>query len=257
MGSRIGKKEKDTFFLLMTKRYARRFWPLIIPLVLAVIIAGELHHFIHTSPIFDLQKVEVKTSGGLDEGCVWELIEKPQIFKADLLELSRRLEARPEVRSVMVIRSFPGKLIVEVDERAAIAQVRSNRYFPVDEDGVILPGVRNYPDPGLPTIVGVGLRVDHIKIGEPYESKKLNKALDLLKAVASSEPLSDIKVSRIDVRDPRDISFTTADMIEIRVGGEDFVRKLADLGEVIADVAKKGKVEYIDLRFGDVTIGWK
>ncbi len=257
---RVRKKGREHLYLKASKTHARKLSLLIIPLVLVVIIARELNRFIHTSPIFNLQQIEVKTSGGLDEECVWELIEEPQrhLFKIDLLELSRWLEERPEVRSAKVTRSFPDKLIVELDERSAIAQVRSNRYFPVDGEGIILPGVRNYPDPDLPTIIGVGLRVDRIKMGEPYESERLTKALELLIIVTSSESLSDIKVSKIDVRDPRDISFMTDGMIEIRVGGQDFGRKVGDLSEVIVDIrAKKKKVKYIDLRFGDVAIGWK
>lgn len=253
-----GSRKDRSLFLRVAKRYGKRISPVIILVVVIILVGKELHHFLYTSPIFDLSKIEVQTNGKLDESRVWRLIDEPHILKVDLLKLSKRLEQLPEVKTAWVFRSLPNSIIVEVEERLPIAQIRSNRYFPVDKDGVILPGVRNYPDHHLPLIVGVGFRVDQIKVGMPYVSKSLDKALNLLEAISSSQSLRDVKITRIDVRDPGDISFLTDEGFEVKVGAGEFASKIGLMDEVLADIrSQRAKVKYIDLRFGDVAIGWK
>lgn len=256
---RYGAKSKPKVpFYLRAVRFSRKASSSVIPLALLVAIGGELHHFVHTQAAFDLSEVEVRTNGSLDKDAVLDLIQESNIFKIDLLRLTQRLEARPEVRSARVTRSLPDSLIVDVVERIPVAQMRANRYFLVDEEGVILPGARDYPDPDLPVIVGIGLMVGRIKPGEPYCSDRLNKALELLEAISPARSLKDRKVTRIDVRDLRDIYFLTDEEVEVRVGGEDFDQKIRLMDEVLLEARSKGEnVKYIDLRFGDVVVGWK
>lgn len=257
---RYGAKIRPREHLLLraTKRYGRQaFWLILVSTILILMVV-ELRSFLKTSPAFKLSRVVVRTNGSLDEARVWKLIDEPQIFNVDLLRLSQQLEQLPEVKSSRAIRALPDSLIVEVEERLPLAQIRSDRYFPVDGDGVILPGVRNYPDPDLPLIVGVGLKADLVKVGKPYQSIRLDKALGLLQAISSSESLKGERVTRIDVREPGDISFWTNKNIEVRVGGEDFLSRVKLLDEVLKELQPRERdIKYIDLRFGDAAIGWK
>ncbi len=251
-------RPKEHLYLKVTKRYGRQASWLILVSVVLILMGAELRHFLKTSPTFNLSKVVVRTNGSLDEARVWKLIDEPQIFNVDLLRLSQRLEQLPEVKRARIIRTLPDGLIVEVEERLPFAQIRSNRYFPVDGDGVILPGVRNYPDQNLPMIVGIGLKGDLVRVGKPYISTRLDKALDLLDAISSSESLKEKRVTRVDVRDLEDISFWTNENIEVRVGSGDFLAKIKLMDEVLKDLRPRERdIKYIDLRFGDVAIRWK
>ncbi|MBU4590014.1 MAG: hypothetical protein KKG01_03730, partial [Candidatus Omnitrophica bacterium] len=78
------------------------------------------------------------------------------IFFMDLKKLKKGIEdTHAELKDVVVRRLLPNKLIVNAVLRKPVAQIRSDRYYFVDEEGVLLPDVKNFADPDFPIISGV------------------------------------------------------------------------------------------------------
>lgn len=257
---RYGAKSrgKEPFYLKATKKYGKKSPSLIILVLILAGIGWELNRFVQTSPVFNVSHVEIRTNGRLDKDVVSKLVDGSNIFEIDIAGLTQLLEKRLEVKRARIIRILPDRLIVNLEERLPVAQVRANRYFPVDKEGIILPWVSEYPDPDIPVIIGVGLKVRRIKPGEPYHSNRLEKALELLGVISRSRSLKDGKVTKIDVRDLGDISFLTDEIVEVKIGGEDFERKIQLMDKVLLDARSRERgLDYIDLRFGDVIVGWR
>ena len=182
------------------------------------------------------------------------------IFFIDLNKFKDEIEkSHTEFKDIVVRRLLPNKLIVEAELRRAIAQISSDRYYFVDREGVLLPNVKNFPEPGTPIITGIGINLAKIK---PYnfsrfEKDKIDKALEIIIEMENIEELSQIKLKSVDIADPGNISFFMEDAsVEIKIGNEDFPKRLKVLATLIEQVgADINNFKYIDLRFEDPIIG--
>jgi len=182
------------------------------------------------------------------------------IFFLDLNDLKEKIELfHPEFKGIVLRRLLPNKLIVQGELRKPIAQIRSDRYYLVDDEGMILPNVRNFPDTELPIISGIGInlaKASSIAFSE-FQKDKLYKAISLIGDVASNKGLSEYKIKLVDITDPGNVSFflTSAD-IEIKIGNTDFQNRLEVLSTVLEQMASNiDSFKYIDLRFEDPIIG--
>ena len=182
------------------------------------------------------------------------------IFFLDLNDLKEKIELfHPEFKDIVLRRLLPNKLIVQGELRKAIAQIRSDRYYLVDDEGMILPNVKNFPDTELPIISGIGInlaKASSITFSE-FQKDKLYKAISLISDAASNKGLLEYKIKLIDITDPGNISFflTSAD-IEIKIGNTDFQNRLEVLSTVLEQMASNiNSFKYIDLRFEDPIIG--
>lgn len=182
------------------------------------------------------------------------------IFFLDLNDLKDKIELfHPEFKDIVLRRLLPNKLIVQGELRKPIAQIRSDRYYLVDDEGMILPNVRNFPDTELPIISGIGInlaKASSIAFSE-FQKDKLYKAISLIGDVASNKGLSEYKIKLVDITDPGNVSFflTSAD-IEIKIGNTDFQNRLEVLSTVLEQMASNiDSFKYIDLRFEDPIIG--
>lgn len=182
------------------------------------------------------------------------------IFFIDLNALKEEIElSHPEFKGVIVRRVLPNKLIVRTEMRKAIAQIRSDRYYPVDREGILLPDVKNFPDTELPVIIGIGVNLAKIQSSSfsNFAREKIAKALDIIIEMREKEGLSGYKLKSIDVTDPGNFSFFLEQSnVEIKIGNSDFTDRLSILATVLEQLGPDiGKFRYIDLRFEDPIIG--
>ena len=189
-----------------------------------------------------------------------ETIIGANIFFIDLNEFKRKVESsHTEFKDVIVRRILPNKLIIEAQLRKPIAQIRSDRYYFVDKEGVMLPDVKNFPDPDLPIIFGIGVNLAKVK---PYnftelERDRIGKALGIIKGMRDIEGLEALRLKSVDVTDPGNLSFfLEKSNVEIKIGNSDFEKRLRVLARLLEQVGPDvDSFKYIDLRFEDPIIG--
>lgn len=189
-----------------------------------------------------------------------EKIMGANILFIDLGDLEKRIEAaRPEFKDVIVRRILPDKLLIEGKLRKAVAQIRSDRYYFVDAELILLPDVRNFPDPNLPIITGIGINLAKASPDKFSESErnKLAMSLDLINKVRSIKGLSEYKIRTVDITDPGNLTFLLEGYsVEIKIGNSDFSERLKTLDTVLDQLGQDiDKFKYIDLRFEDPIVG--
>lgn len=188
------------------------------------------------------------------------MLTEKNIFKIDLKGAKDyMLDNYPELLDLRLERAFPDSIIATIILRKPVAQLYRKRYYPVDEDGVLLSGAADQPDKKLPIINGVRVNLSR-QVGKATESKRIKEALSLLKELEGSGILDRHVLVEIDVTSLRNIIFFLEDGLEVKIGREDYASRLKNLKEVLSDPKIKPEdIRYIDLRFKEPVIGpkWK
>lgn len=187
-------------------------------------------------------------------------IEGTSIFFIDLSDFKEKVVLlHPEFKDIVVRRVLPNKLIVQAILRKAVLQIRSDRYYFVDREGVLLPDVKNFPDPNLPIITGIGINLAKIQTSRfsRFEKDRLSKALSLIEDMRDIKELQEFKLKMVDITDPGNLSFYIDKVdVEIKIGNTDFRNRLKVLATVLSQFSSDiNNFKYIDLRFEDPIVG--
>lgn len=269
---KVSSRKKKTETTLL-RRFAGRF-RIIVKFIIAALLVGGIglsfvsikHAFLETG-YFIVKGVELELYGEtryLRSSSLTGFNDKNivgvNIFFIDLKAFKEEIElAHPEFKDVIVRRLLPNKLIVRARMRKAVAQIRSDRYYPVDAKGVLLPDVKNFPDSELPLIIGISAnpaKIQRANFGN-FDGEKIAKALDIIKEMREREELSKYKLKSVDATDPGNFSFfLERSNVEIKIGNSDFKNRLSTLATVLEQLGSDiDKFKYIDLRFEDPIIG--
>jgi len=256
-----------------TQKSSKRFKTVIKFFITVVLVGGigigfvSLKYMFVDLGYFIIKGVDLKLydeDGSLRDLSVIEIADEEvvgeNIFFVDLNALKEKVEAgHPGFKDIVIRRLLPNKLVVQASLRKAIAQIRSNRYYPVDAEGVLLPDVKNFPDPDIPIISGIGVNVARLKSSKfsKFEKEKIKKALGLIKEMQAIEDLSEYKLKAVDIADPGNFSFfLERSNVEIKIGNSDFHNRLKVLSTLLEQIGSDiDKFKYIDLRFEDPIIG--
>ena len=242
---------------------------LLLVLVIAAVATGlaGLKYMFVDSDYFMIKGVDVKLydeSGSLKEISLSEIggeeIKDTNIFLVDLNTLKEKLEAsHSEYKDVVVRRLLPNKVIVKAGLRKAVAQIRSDRYYFVDRDGVLLPDVKNFPEANLPIIIGMGVNLARVQASriKDFEKDNLGKALRLINEMQAIDELSGQTLKVVDITDPGNLTFSfEGTNVEIKIGNSDFRERLHVLTTLLDQLGPDiNEFKYIDLRFEDPIVG--
>lgn len=257
---RRGKKNKSIRAAVPVKKVLRFCFLVGGSLIVLGILTGKaVNFFLHNSSYFEIKNVTVADNHTFSEVEARKLcgLNKTQnIFEVNLSKIAKEIKGvHPEFSEVEVKREFPNKLIIVVKNRIPVAQIefiRGKGYVFMDKEGFIIPPIQNVAQPKLPLIVGTELASRDLKTGKPIESVKIKAALSLMGEISSLESIKTYKVTTIDVRDYKNISFFIGENLEIKVGYGDFKTKIERLTKVLTQLETTHQTsQYIDLRFGD------
>jgi cell division protein FtsQ len=223
----------------------RRRWPWA---VLAVLVAIALTGITAASPLLNVDQIvvrgaertpadEVRDLSGLRTG--ESMLAVPAGAAAD------RVEELPWVRSVDVRRDWPGRVVVEVEERTPVAAFAgAGRWLLVDGDGRRLAVVRR-PPADVVLIDGVGAQgdpgteVDERAAGAVEVSRRLPPALRMRLPRLQVDPEGRLEVA-LRVEEERDA-------VAVLGRPEQLRDKLLSLSTVLESVDLRG-LSRIDLR---------
>jgi cell division protein FtsQ len=207
-----------------------------------------------TSPRFAITEVtvsgasrltpeEVVAASGIGPGT--------NLFRLDRAEVIARLETLPLVRRADLVRRFPNRITISIDERRPFTLVHAGRLHWIDEHGVSLGAEPRAVAPVVPVITG--LSPADLE-GHP-PSPRVAAGISLLRVLLRSETALIQQISEIDVSRPDGPVLYTVEGVEVRIGAEDWEARLGRLQGVLAQIRAGGEaVSAIDLRFRDQVV---
>jgi cell division protein FtsQ len=158
---RLRGREKDSEELTR-RRFARRQWArrwlawrVVLAVLLAVAAVVATVWLVFFSTVLDVEGIDVRGNELLGEAELRRAAAVPvgePLARADLDGVRARLEALPAVKSVDVSRQWPHRILLDVEERQAVAVIEvDGRLRGMDAEGVVFRDYRGRPE-GLPRI---------------------------------------------------------------------------------------------------------
>ena len=188
-----------------------------------------------------LNRDDIVAAAGISPGA--------NLFTLDPREIVARLETLPQIRRAEVIRTFPDRVTLVVEERRPFTVVHAERLHWIDEEGVSL-GVESRAV-ALSTPVLSGLRAEDLGVnGQRGASERASVAISLLHLLLRSKSSLIGQISEIDVSRPEGPVLYTVDGVEVRLGKDDWEARIGRLQGVLAQLgAARETATSIDLRF--------
>lgn len=240
------------------RRLRRRLRAALIGLGAAGALAGGVLtvHFALTSPRFAVATIDVRGVSRLRPAAVVQaagLAPGQNFFRVDGSEIVRRLEAFPEIRRADVIRSWPNRVTILVEERRPFTLVHAGRLHWIDEEGVPIGEERRAVAPAAPVISG--LTPDELAVMRERPSPRARLAIHLIRMLLRTGSALAAQISEIDVSRADDPVLYTVDGVEVRIGTDNWESRLARLEGVLGQIATAPEpVTAIDLRFRDQVV---
>jgi len=222
---------------------------LIIVVMLTGVILISAFNFTISAPCFRIRETVVRGCRELTEKEVLTLANSRSSHNLLALNketMARHIRVNPWVKSVSIGRELPDRLVVQIQERSAIAVVRqdANLYL-MDREGVIFKKLEKDDEGDLPVLTGFYSR------GKLNESL-LNNAKNLLNDMSISKlfPAFD-NVSEIQGNEVSGLSVFTDNGLCLVLGIDDYRTKLRRLSPILEDLERRQLKEgflNIDLR---------
>src|SRR4029450_3969154 len=163
------------------------------------------------------------------------------------------VEALPLVRRAEVVRAFPNRVTLLVEERHPSTLVNAGSLYWVDEQGVPLGPETRAVSVDAPLISGV-TAADVAAAGR-MPSERVATGVALLRTLMRAQSSLLSEISEVDVSRPEGPVLFMLDGVEVRIGSEDWDGRLGRLGGVLAQLRASGQtVTSVDLRFRDQVV---
>ncbi|MBI4589887.1 MAG: FtsQ-type POTRA domain-containing protein [Candidatus Rokubacteria bacterium] len=207
-------------------------------------------HWLFTSPRFAVASIEVRGASRLARAEVVSAAKIPpgeNLFRLDSEGVVARLLRLPPVKRAEVIRSFPNRVTLVVEERLPFTLAQAGRLYWLDEEGVSLGPELRAVTPPLPVIAGI----------DPDEARRggtategARDAVSLIRSILrTGSPLIG-EISEIDMSGQDGPVLYTVEGVEVRLGNTDWEERLGRLDGLLTQIRTLGEpVVYVDLRF--------
>jgi cell division septal protein FtsQ len=203
-----------------------------------------------TSPRFAVAVVEVQGTSRLSPAEVREaaaISPGENLFRLNSEEVVARLRQLGPVKRAEVIRSFPNRVTLVVEERVPFTLAQAGRLYWLDEDGVSLGPEPRAVTPRLPVITGI--RPEETRSGGAA-AEDARAAVSLIRSMLRTGSPLTREISEIHMSGADGPVLYTVDGVEVRLGTTDWEDRLGRLEGVLAQIRSLGEpMEYVDLRF--------
>jgi cell division septal protein FtsQ len=222
----------------------------------ALALGALAAHFVLTAPRFAVTAVDVRGASRVAPRAIAEaaaIAPGTNLLRLRPDEVERRVEALPAIRHAEVIRSWPNRVTIVVEERRPFTLVHAGRLHWVDEEGVPVGVEREAVAPRAPVISG--LTPDELAVMRERPSPRAQAAIALIRMLLRSGSSLVDQISEIDVSRPDEPVLYTVDGVEVRLGADNWDGRLARLEGVLGQLAAAPEpVTSIDLRFRDQVV---
>lgn len=273
---RLKKKRRKKINILnikqATESIKKNWWGIILSMggiALLVLLGFSLNSFLFASEYFNVTEIEVvdQEPDNLSYPLA-RIKDNPNIFKIDLEKIAYSIERDySDIQKAIVKRVLPNKLAIEILRRRPVAQIaledRTGKadkfdFFTVNKDAYILSDLGNRAKRDLPVVYGVNIRSADIEIGHSYAQTNLMYAVSFIKEFYIGQFQNQYQITKIDVSQPRSMSFFIKDKLEVKIGDRNWKEKIENLGGILENMDIDYSQEYyVDLRFKDFVFGKK
>ena len=214
--------------------------------------------YMTSAPFFALSEIVVEGNHKVDREAILKsagIGEGTNIFSMDMETVGRNMEAMPWVKHVVLERDFPHRLKIRIEERRPLALVNLERLYYVDEESNIFAEADEKT--GLDFPVVAGLDRDSLVKGQRDAFKRLDKALDFLKAMRGREGVfSWGSISELIVDKKGAITlYAMGSGIPVYLGKDGYESRLRRAEKTLTDLQQKGiKARLIDADFKDKVV---
>ena len=199
------------------------------PLVTA---ADSLRDFVVENPYFSVREIQVRGGdkvSGNEIVTIAGLRQGMSIWKIELAGIEKKIAKHPWVRHVLVRREFPGRIIIDVEERTPRAIVAIRKLYYVDSDGTVFKEVAAGENVKFPLLTG--LRAEDIMTANPAVRRRIQDAMRLAEMMAQrSHSLSEIHFDAPD----RLVVYTTTYPVALHMGWGEWDEKLDRMERLLA-----------------------
>ena len=213
----------------------RTAWLLgVISIVGAIIIFW--YNFTVSSPYFQIKEVIVRGCKELTEKEILSYASvKPSqnLLAINLGTIARRVESNPWVKEASIGREFPNRLIIDLQDRTAVALVkRDNGFNLLDLDGVVFKKLEKNDEVDIPVL--------NVYYSDDTDSALFTKSLELLRYLSASKEFPTIRnIAEIHGHEVFGLSLFTDSGLCIRLGFDSYENKLKRLNTVMADLERR------------------
>ena len=217
--------------------------------------------FLLRSPKFDLAIREIRGLRNVPENQILMKLraveeQNKNVISMDLDEIRRSLELIPWIRSAVVRRVLPDKLIIEVTERVPIAFARvDHATFLVDDQGVLLESDSEYPHEfDFPVITGMEAGVEPEVLVR--NKKRVTLFQKLIQALDGNGAGLSKDLSEVRLQDPGSLAvLLNDDSVLVMLGAEQLDQRFRRYLGMSSQIKQKcPQVDTVDLRFQDQVI---
>lgn len=218
--------------------------------LLFLVVTGGLVGLLVYSPIFTLQKLNVKGAVYLSEDEIAYIarLQKGQpLFNLETAEVTENLMKDLRIESATVKRNLPYSLDVTITERVPVATVASEYgYVDLDRQGKVIAAYRSLRHVPIPLVTGVA--VHDLYIGDDVKDKTIKVVLQFLQQL-SPEALN--QLSEINVGNPSAMVAYTTKAVQIRLGDDSRIEQKAKLTEDFLQDQQTSRyvTEYVDFGY--------
>jgi cell division protein FtsQ len=230
-----------------------RQWLPVAAALLVLLLVGSagaaVYSWLGRSAIFSVRVVDMnpcehvsgdEISGilkGVAGGNIWSLSKE---------EIGRRLQSHPFVREVVVRKSFPDKLVVNIEEREPVAMINLDALYYVDDQGTIFKRLTAYDAKDKPILTGFSR--DDLAAKDTVTIRNLKKTIDLLRHAESGSLSRNISEVHFDAQDG--YTLVTRDFgLQLKIGLMDFDEAMRRVEEAMPKLASLGKEKgVVDLK---------
>ncbi|MGD0022616.1 MAG: FtsQ-type POTRA domain-containing protein [Smithellaceae bacterium] len=197
-----------------------------------------IYNCLLSAPYFEIKETSVRGLKELTEKDILALAQiKPaqNILAVNTGAVTRRVITNPWVKNIYVGRELPGRLVLAVQERTALALLKqTGDFYLVDNEGVVFKKLSKNDEVDLPILTGFD--------GEDKtKSKPFLNAINLLKTISNSRQYAYLgAISEIHMDEIYGLSLFTEKGFYLKLGVEGFESKLKQLKLVMADLEKRG-----------------
>ena len=256
---RANKPKRKKKPLMLRKLLHRLLRVCVVAASAALVLVGGFFslQLLENSDLFRLERIVAKGGHHLSEEQIIALSDLCiglKSFELDLDLIGRKIEENPWVRQARVQRIFPRQAEIIIEEREPVAIINLGYLYFLDRNGEVFKVLEADDNLNFPVITGFDYQ--KVQQHDPRTARELRQIVLLLDDLQRREHFELNQLSEVN-RDPGGglALFTLAAGVKIKLGHQDFAKKLDRLERIYAQLKPRLPIlDYIDLNVDEKVI---